>query len=148
MIARLAGGLALAGGATLLLTAAITTWSVLQRWIVGQPLPGDFEIAAIGAGIAVAGFLAMGTLRGANILVDTFTSWLPPRATRAIDAFWALVWAAVAAILAWRLILGALETRANGTNTLVLAVPTWWAVGLCAIGFAATVATAIAVARR
>lgn len=144
MIARLANWLALAGGAVLLLTATVTSLSVVQRWLVGQPIAGDFEIAAIGAGIAVAGFLALGTLRGANILVDTFTGWLPARFTAALDGCWTLVWAVVAAAIAWRLAVGALETRASGTNTMVLAVPTWWAVALCALGFAATALAALA----
>lgn len=148
MIARLATGLALAGGAVLLATAALTTWSVVQRWLTSQPVPGDFEIAALGGGVAVVGFLAIGTLRGANILVDTFTTWLPAGVTRAIDACWTVLWAIVAALLAWRLALGALETRANGTTTMVLGAPTWWAVALCAAGFAATALAAIATLRR
>jgi len=148
VIPRLASLLALAGGTVLLATATLTTASVLRRWLSSQPIAGDFELAALGAGIAVAGFLALGTLRGANILVDTFTSWLPARATGAIDAFWSLVWAVVAGVLAWRLALGALETRANGTNTMVLAIPTWWAVLLCATGFAATALAAVRVAVR
>lgn len=43
-VARLATGLALAGGATLLATALLTTYSVVQRWITRQPVPGDFEL--------------------------------------------------------------------------------------------------------
>jgi len=148
VISRLAGLLALAGGAVLLATATLTTASVLRRWLTSQPIAGDFELAALGAGIAVAGFLALGTLRGANILVDTFTTWLPAPVTRAVDAFWTLVWALVAGVLAWRLTLGALETRANGTNTMVLAIPTWWAILLCAAGFAATALAALRVAVR
>ncbi len=142
--ARLGGLLALGGGAVLLGIALLTCWSVAQRWLTSQPVPGDFELVSIGSGVAVFGFLAWGTARRASILVDAFTAWLPRGATAAIDAFWTLAWAAVAALLAERLLQGARETLASGTTTMVLGLPTWWAVGLGAIAFAATALAALA----
>jgi Co/Zn/Cd efflux system component len=62
-IAALGGLLALAGGATLLGIALLTAWSVVQRWLTSQPVPGDFELVSIGSGVAVLGFLAWGTVR-------------------------------------------------------------------------------------
>jgi TRAP-type C4-dicarboxylate transport system permease small subunit len=46
------------------------------------------------------------------------------------------------------LALGARETLANGTTTMVLGLPTWWAVALGALGFAATSLAALLVALR
>ena len=143
-IARLGGLLALGGGAVLLGIALLTCWSVARRWLTSQPVPGDFELVSIGSGVAVLGFLAWGTVRRASILVDTFTGWLPRRAAAAIDAFWMLVWAAAAALLAERLLQGARETLASGTTTMVLGMPTWWAVGFGALAFAATALAALA----
>ncbi len=143
-VARLARLLALAGGATLLATALLTTWSVVQRWLTSRPVPGDFELVSLGSGVAVLGFLAWGTARRSNIIVDSFTGWLPRRATGAMDAFWTLAWAAAAALLAERLLQGARETLASGTTTMVLGLPTWWAVGLGALAFAATALAALA----
>lgn len=137
-VARLGAGLALGGGGVLLAVALLTCWSVLQRWLTSQPVPGDFELVSLGSGVAVLGFLAWGTARRSNIIVDSFTGWLPRRATGAMDAFWKLAWAATAAMLAERLLQGAREMLANGTTTMVLGLPTWWAVGLGALGFAAT----------
>lgn len=137
-VARLAVALALAGGLVLLAAALLTTWSVVQRWLTRQPVPGDFELVSLGAGLAVMGFLAYGTLMRSNILVDSFTSWLPRRVTDLVDAFWTLVWVGVAAVLAERLFTGARETLRSGTTTMVLGLPTWWAIGLGALGFAAT----------
>lgn len=137
-IARLGQVLALAGGTVLLATALLATWSVTQRWLTGQPVPGDFELVSLGSGLAVMGFLAQGTLRQTNILVDSFTGWLPPGVTQRVDAFWTLVWMGVAAVLAERLWVGARETWRSGTTTMVLGLPSWWAVGLGALGFAAT----------
>jgi len=137
-VARAAVLLAFAGGVALLLTATLSTASVLRRWITYQPIPGDFELVSMGSGLAVMAFLAYGTLLRTNILVDTFTTWLPRRIALAIDAFWMLVWAVIALLLAERLLIGALETRRSGTTTMVLLLPTWWAIGIAALCFAAT----------
>lgn len=142
-IAHLAAGLALAGGLVLLATALLTTASVLKRWLTTQPIRGDFELVSLGSGVAVLGFLAYGTLMRTNIIVDTFTGWLPRRATRAVDAFWMLIWAAAAAVLAERLLVGARETLLSRTTTMVLGLPTWWAVGAGAVAFAATALVAL-----
>lgn len=142
-VAAIATGLAYAGGAILLATAALTAVSVLLRWLTSQPVPGDFELVSLGSGLAVAGFLAHGTLQRGNILVDTFTTWAPRGVTRALDTVWTLVWAGVAAVLAERLVVGARETWRSGTTTMVLGLPTWWAVGLAALGFGATALAAL-----
>jgi TRAP-type C4-dicarboxylate transport system permease small subunit len=142
--AQLGGLFGLGGGAVLLGIALLTCWSVVQRWLTSQPVPGDFELVSIGSGVAVFGFLAWGTVRRSNILVDSFTAWLPRRATAVVDAFWMLVWAAVAGLLAERLLQGARETLRSGTTTMVLGLPTWWAVGVGALAFAATALAALA----
>ena len=143
-IAALGTALGFAGGLVLLATALLSTASVAKRWLTSQPVPGDFELVSLGSGVAVLGFLAWGTARRSNIIVDSFTGWLPHRATGAMDAFWTLVWAAAAALLAERLLRGARETLGSGTTTMVLGLPTWWAVGLGALAFAATALTALA----
>lgn len=144
VVARAGAALALAGGALLLGVALLTCWSVVQRWLTSQPVPGDFELVSIGSGLSVLAFLAWGTARRASIVVDTFTAWLPRRAAGAVDAFWMAVWAAVAALLAERLFRGAAETLGSGTTTMVLGLPTWWAVGFGALAFAATALAASA----
>ncbi len=136
---RAARLMALAGGAALLAAAALTTVSVLLRWITSQPVKGDFELVSIGSGLAVLGFLAWGTARGSNIMVDSLTSWLPARVTGAMDAVWSLAWAATALLLAERMARGALDTLASGTRTIgLLALPFWWAIAIGALCFALT----------
>lgn len=134
---------AFVGGIALLASALLTTVSVLLRWTISQPIPGDFEMIAIGCGLAVAAFLGWGTLRRSNILVDSLTTFLPRRVTDAMDAFWMLVWAAIAFLLAERMTIGAIETFQNGTATMVLLLPTWWAVALGAFGLAIVVPAAL-----
>lgn len=142
-VTRLASVLAFAGGAVLLAVALLTTVSVLKRWLTNQPIPGDFELVSLGAGLTVMGCLAHGTLMRSNIIVDSFTTWLPRGVTRVVDAVWMLVWCGVAAVLAERLFVGARETLASGTTTMVLGLPTWWAVGIGAACFAVTAAAAL-----
>lgn len=138
-IPALARWLAFLGGASLLVAGCVTTVSVLLRWTTSQPIRGDFEIVSIAAGIGVLGFLAYGTLMRTNILVDSFTTWLPRRVTALIDAFWMLVWAVVTLWLAERMVIGTWDIWRSGTRTIgLLAIPYWWAVGIGALCFAAT----------
>jgi len=117
----------------------VTTLSVVLRWTTSQPLRGDFEIVPIAAGVGVLGFLAYGTLMRTNILVDSFSSWLPQRVNDAIDAFWMLVWAAFALWLAERMVIGSWDNWRSGTRTIGLAaLPYWWAIGFGALCFAVT----------
>lgn len=122
----------------LLATAALTTASVLKRWAVNDPIRGDFELIQIGSGLAVLGFFAYGTMQRANIFVDTFTGWLPRRVQDAMDAAWNLVWAAMMLAMAERMVIGAGDMLRTNTQTMVLGLPTWWAVGLGAAAFALT----------
>ncbi|WP_431283912.1 TRAP transporter small permease [Humitalea sp. 24SJ18S-53] len=138
LIPRVAALVAIAGGVMLLATALFTTVSVLKRWLTSDSIPGDFELVQIGAGLSVFGFLAYGTVMRSNILVDTFTTWLPARVTDWMDAFWSLVWAGITLALAERMAVGAQEMLRNHTETMVLAMPTWWAVGVGAGVFALT----------
>lgn len=135
--------MALIGGAALIGIAGLTAVSVLRRWIFSNPVPGDFELVSLGSGFAVLGFLAMGTLMRSNILVDSLTTWLPRRANHLLDAFWMLVWLCVVALLAERMAVGAWETWRSGTTTMVLSLPTWWAVAWGALAFAATALAAL-----
>ncbi|MCQ4159722.1 TRAP transporter small permease [Roseomonas sp. GC11] len=146
--ARLAHALMLGGSALLLATALLTTASVLRRWLGGQPIPGDFELVQMGSGLAVFGFLAWGTLMRANILVDSFTTWLPARLRDGLDAFWNLAWGATALLLGWRMAAGALDALRSDTRSMVLSLPLWWAIALGALAFAATALAALLWARR
>ncbi len=137
LLARLAAGAALAGGAVLLAAALLTVVSVLLRWLTDQPVRGDFELVSIGGGLAVLGTLAYGSAMRANILVDTFTQWLPRRATGLLDAFWTLAWALMLLLIAERMMQGAWETWANNMRTIgLLALPYWWAIAIGAACFA------------
>jgi TRAP-type C4-dicarboxylate transport system permease small subunit len=129
--------LAMAGGLLLLAAASLTVVSVLLRWLTSQPVRGDFEMVSIAAGVAILAFLPWGGLTRAHILVDSFTTWLPRRATGLLDGFWMLVLGGVFLLIAERMAQGALDTWRNNMRTIgLLALPYWWAIAIGALCFA------------
>ncbi len=129
---RLGAALALAGAALSLFIAGLVTVSVGLRWVTSSGLPGDFETVQMAVALAIFSFLPYTQLRRGNMLVDTFTIRLPPRAVVAIDAFWDIVYAAAAALLGWRLAVGATDAISSQTTTMVLGLPVGWAIMACA----------------
>lgn len=126
-------GLAFAGGCLVVVFALIVTVSVIRRWLTSEGVPGDFELVQTGLAIAIFAFLPLCQLHNANIMVDTFTTRLPMRAQAALDGFWAFVYAVVAFLIAWRTILGAGDTIASGTTSMVLGLPIGWAMVAAAL---------------
>lgn len=140
--------LAAAGGVILLAVALLVTASVLSRWLTGEPISGDFDLVQLGAALASFAFLPLCALRRGNIIIDSFTARLPVRMQCALDGFWGLVYAAVAAVLAWRLLLGGLDTAHSGTTSMMLELPIGWVMVACsvALGFLAVAALRVALA--
>ena len=130
---RLGTALALTGAALSLFIAGLVTVSVGLRWATSNGLPGDFEMVQMAVALAIFAFLPYTQLRRGNMLVDTFTNRLPPRAIAAFDAFWDLVYAAVASLLGWRLSVGATDAINSHTTTMVLGLPVGWAIMACAV---------------
>lgn len=127
-----ARGLAVTGGLIALLIALFVTLSVFMRWVTGFGIRGDFELVQISTAVAIFAFMPLCQWQRGNIFVDTFTKWLPERITRFIDALWDLVYAGFAGLIGWRLLIGAFESRASGTNSMVLQLPQWPAILLAA----------------
>jgi TRAP-type C4-dicarboxylate transport system permease small subunit len=148
---RISEAIALVGGLLLVAVALMVTASVAIRspLVGGAGVPGDFELVQMGTAVAAFSYLALCQARRGNIFVDTFTGWLPRRAQAGIDALWDIAYALAMAVIAWRLLVGALGERASGTTTMVLGLPTWPAIGLCGLlaAFVALVAVVGAAAR-
>lgn len=132
-VERLGAALALAGAALSLFIAGLVTVSVGLRWVTSSGLPGDFEMVQIAVALAIFSFLPYTQLRRGNMLVDTFTIRLPSRVIVAIDAFWDVVYAAAAALLGWRLAVGATDAINSQTTSMVLGLPVGWAILGCAV---------------
>lgn len=115
--------LALAGGLVLLAAAAAITLSVLSRWLAGRGIGGDFEMMEMASALAIFAFLPFCQARRGNVMVDTFTTWLPSRARRLLDGLWDLVFAALALVIAWQSVQGGLAEIGYGTTSMVAGIP-------------------------
>jgi TRAP-type C4-dicarboxylate transport system permease small subunit len=137
---RAVRAVALLGGVLLIALATMVVVSVtLRSDLVGAAgVPGDFELVQMATAVAAFCFLPWCQLRRGNIFVDTFTLRLPKSWQRAIDAFWDVVYGLAMALIAWRLGVGARAAFASGENTMVLQLPSWLPIALCA-GLAALV---------
>lgn len=145
-IERLTGAVALLGGLLSLALAILVVVSVLGRWLISKPVEGDFEFVKMMTAVAVFAFLPYAQVRRANIIVDTFTSWLSGRVTRRIDALWDLVYAATMAVLGYCLVLGTRDYIRSGETTMMLQIVLWpsilIATVLCWLLVLASIATA------
>ena len=140
--------LALAGGVLMLTVATLVTLSVLMRWLAGDGISGDFELVQIATALGAFTFLPFCQARRGNVIVDTFTSNLPRRAVVMLDALWDLLYAAIIAVLSWRLVLGARDAFASQTTSMVLGIPQGYAIGACAVmGAFLTLVAAMTAAR-
>ena len=72
---------ALAGGVVLFGVAVMTTWSAASGWLLGKPMPGDFELTEIFVAVAVFAFLPYCQQTDANVTADLFTAGAGPLST-------------------------------------------------------------------
>ena len=124
---RVALVIAVAGGMLLFAMIALSVWSVAGRWLFDAPVQGDFELVQLGCAVCVAAMLPWCQLESGHVIVDFFTLRASARTRARLDAFGALLLAACAALIAWRLTLGTLNVRENQETTMILAVPVWYA---------------------
>ena len=142
-IGRATRVVAILGGCLSIATATLVTLSVLGRWLGFGSINGDFELVQMGVALSVFCFLPLSQARRGNIMVDTFTTWLPARVQRAIDAFWDFVYAGFMALIAWCLMNGARDAVASGLNSTMLGVPLWPVFAATVVLVLLLVATAI-----
>lgn len=131
VLGGLARAFAFGGGALLVVITGMSVASIVGRTVLGRPVPGDFELVQVGCAAAIAAFLPYCQLQRGNIIVDFFTTRAPQRVQGALDAFGALLLAAVMALLAWRAAAGMLTMKAAGEVSMIVGFPLW--VGYAAI---------------
>lgn len=117
--------LALAGGFLMAALTVMVVVSVLGRWLISVPIPGDFELVTMGTAAAVFLFLPYCHLNRGNVVVDVFLSWAPQRVQSAFDALSGLVLAGIAGGLAWRMVKGGFDMHQYGETSYILALPVW-----------------------
>jgi len=133
---------ALAGGAVLLSVAALTTASVIRRWLFAAPVPGDVELVQLGTASALALFLPYCQLHGSHLIVDLFTAHAPAALHHRLNRLVRVLAATTLAVLALRAAAGIADLYAAGETTMVLGWPLWLA--YCALPPALALTAAIA----
>jgi TRAP-type C4-dicarboxylate transport system permease small subunit len=141
-IERAVRGLALFGGLLLASLAAMQVLSIVLRATVGKPIPGDFELIQIGSAVVVFCFLPMAHLHRHNFAVTLFTDRLPRRTRAVMELIGSVAMLAIAALLLWRMSIGAGGMHATREHTMVLNFELWWAFVPILIALAVLVAAA------
>ncbi|MBH3338139.1 TRAP transporter small permease [Pseudomonas mendocina] len=136
LLDTLACWLAMAGGLVLVAITLLSAYSITMRSLFDAPLLGDVELVQMGCGIAVVSFLPLCQLRRNNVIVDAFTLRAPAALRRHLDTLGCLLMAACAALLAWRSVIGTLDTYRNGEESIIMGIPMWWSMTPFAPSFA------------
>lgn len=149
LVEKLARLTALLGGVVLVLLILLICASVIGRslngvlhsdaiqsfmpamaeWLLALgigPINGDFEIVEAGMAFAIFAFIPICQLHGAHAYVDVFTSGLPPKAKRLLQAIIDTVFAAVLILFAWQMYSATLSKMRSGQTTLLIEFPVWW----------------------
>ena len=122
---KLAAAFAVVGGAILTFLVVLVVTSILGRAIFSRPVPGDFEIVAVGTAMAVFLFLPYCYLERGNVAVDIFISHMPRRVQYMMDVLAALLFGVIAGLFAWRMIFGLADTFGNRDISMILGFPIW-----------------------
>ena len=134
-LGRLSNVLAVIGGAVLTGVMIVAVVSIIGRYARRSglpgldrlgPVPGDFEIVSMGAGIAIFFFLAWAQFNRGHITVDIFISRVPARGKAALSLIGNLLLTIFAVILAQQIAIGLEEKRRFGETTAILQLPIWW----------------------
>jgi TRAP-type C4-dicarboxylate transport system permease small subunit len=158
---------ALFGGILCLIVATTSVISVLGRSAVtaypefGKTALGNIvkdivlantEFVKMATAVAIFAFLPYSQIQRSNIVVDTFTGWMPKRLTQFVDAFWDIVYALVMGACAYALIFGTESAIKSGETTQQLAVPLWPSIAmstaLCWMLALVCIATAVRLVRK
>jgi len=117
--------LALLGGVVLCLMGVLTTVSVTGRYFFDSPVFGDFELIALGTGIAIFSFLPHCQLMRENVIVDFFLSGTSKRFQASFDIVGNLTYAIIITLMTWRLPIGGYELYEMKQSTFMLGIPQW-----------------------
>jgi TRAP-type transport system small permease protein len=125
--------LALGACACLLAIAVGTLADVTGRFLLGAPIRGYNDFAALGIAVVCAAFFPALIARRGNLTITLLGRALGARAARWFDAFGALVTFLFFAAMAWQYVRYATEMARAGERTAILrweVWPFWWAVAL------------------
>jgi TRAP-type C4-dicarboxylate transport system permease small subunit len=127
---RIARFLTVCGGLLLLGVALVSAVSITGRTTSIGPIPGDFELVAIGTGVAIFAFLPYCQLVRGNVVVDFFTENASKRFKAFMDAVSGLMYLAIGALLTWRMIYGGIDMYKYNESSITIGFPRWTTIPL------------------
>jgi len=115
----------IAGGLLMVGITLMTCYSLIGRNFLGTSLIGDFELTAIGCGMAIAFFMPYCQLRREHIIVDFFTARLSAAVNSQFDRMGALVMTLLYLGLGWRAGVGGVSAWKGQGASMLLGFPDW-----------------------
>ena len=116
---------AVAGGVLLTMVAMLVVVSVVGRAFFSRPVPGDFELVAIGTGVAVFAMLPYCQMTRGNVLVDFFLNKAPVRVKAVCDFIGNVIFLLAAAFLTWRMVYGGIDMYMANERSMTVNFPRW-----------------------
>lgn len=126
VIYRLAKIFAVAGGLLLCAISGLVVLSTIGNAIFGRPVPGEFELVAMGTAVMIFLCLPYCQLQRGNIAVDLFLSGASLRLRRALDVMAAGLFSLLAFLFVWRMGAGLADAIHYRNVSVILGVPLWW----------------------
>lgn len=118
--------LAVLGGWGLLFVTAFVCLSVIGKSAFNAPILGDAEFAEMVCALSIFAFFPYCQMTAGNIVVDFFTAGLSQRRRDLFDGVCDLVFAAIWALLTWRMIVGGIDAFERAEVTMMLKLKLWW----------------------
>ena len=107
----------------MLVIAAVTTFNVLLRWIVVEPIPAMNEIVQMTFSVAIAACIPAGMARRVDLKIDLVARYF----TRRMHAWFEVLGGASLllfyAVIAWRIFEHASDLARQGATTVILGLP-------------------------
>ena len=101
----------------------VTTIDVFGRYLLSRPLPGAFEITEIMLGMIIFIALPLVCLHEENIAVSLVTERFSSRSREIHAVIVSIICSGVLVLVAWRLMMHALQLASYGDVTIFLRVP-------------------------
>lgn len=114
--------LAAVGGCALVLLMLLTLADVVLR-LFGRPIPGTYELVALGGSIAVGLSIAFTSWARGHIYVDSFVDRLPARARAALNIATRLLGLILFLLIGWNLVRYGIDLLRSGEVTPTLRLP-------------------------
>ena len=133
---RMATGIAIAGGAAMMLVAISIVIGVATRALFNVPLLSVSDTTGLNLAVAIACFFPLGLAGGHLVAIRFLGQALGTRAGARLEVFAALCTLFIFTLIAWQFFRLTLDFTANKLGTTVLQFPQypwWWVVSLIII---------------